>query len=109
MGLAGLALLYVAPAAVAIGRGGAGCYNGDVPAGPEGWAWLGLPLLQYGCGVAMRLLLAARFRFRPADALLHPLSVALQIAIGLQLGPAGPARRGPWKGRTLGNPPAPET
>ena len=36
-----------------------------VPSLREGWIWLGLPLLQYGCGVAMRLLLAARFRFSP--------------------------------------------
>jgi hypothetical protein len=57
----------------------------------------------------MRLLLAARFHFRPADALLHPLSVALQIAIGLNSARLARRGGGSWKGRTLGHPPAPET
>jgi chlorobactene glucosyltransferase len=107
--LLGLALLYVAPPLWLLAGGTRAAIMGSDPTGAEGWAWLGLPLAQYGCGVVMRLLLAARFHFRPADALLHPLSVALQIAIGLNSARLARRGGGSWKGRTLGHPPAPET
>ena len=101
VGLLGLTVLYVAPPLWLLAGGTRAAIMGHVPSGAEGWAWLGLPLAQAGCGVAMRLLLAARFHFRLADAFLHPLSVALQIAIGLNS--ARLARRGGavWKGRAL--------
>jgi hypothetical protein len=106
--LGGFALLYVVPPLWLLAGGTRAAIMGSVPAGPEGWAWLGLPLAQYGVGVAMRLLLAVRFRFRFADALLQPLSVALQIAIGLNSARLARRGGGTWKGRTLGHPPAPE-
>lgn len=107
--LLGFALLYVAPPLWLLAGGTRAAIMGSIPAGSEGWAWLGLPLLQYGCGVVLRLLLAARFHFRWTDALLHPLSVALQIAIGLNSARLARRGGGSWKGRTLGNPPRPET
>jgi chlorobactene glucosyltransferase len=102
LALLGYAALYVAPPLWLLAGAARAAIMGEVPTGPDGWAWVGLPLAQYGVGVLMRLLLAARFHFRAADALLHPLSVALQIAIGLNS--ARLARRGgaAWKGRTLG-------
>jgi hypothetical protein len=101
-------LLYVAPPLWLLAGGTRAAIMGGIVDGPERWAWLGLPLLQVGCGVVMRLLLAARFHFRPADAFLHPLSVALQIAIGLNSARLARRGGGSWKGRALGNPPPPE-
>jgi chlorobactene glucosyltransferase len=99
-GLLGFALLYVLPPLWLLAGVGRAAIIGLASAW-EIWAWVGLPLLQYGCGVTMRLLLGARFRFHPAGALLHPLAVALQIAIGVNS--ARLARRGgaSWKGRRV--------
>src|SRR5690349_20571877 len=70
--LIGYALLYVLPPLWLLAGGTRAVIMGGIANAPEGWAWLGLRLLQVGCGVGMRLLLAARFHFRPADAFVHP-------------------------------------
>jgi len=61
-----------------------------------------LPLAQYALAVLTRLVLARRFGDRPLDTLLHPLSVALLMAISLNS--ARLSRRGgvTWKGRSIG-------
>ncbi|HMA33458.1 MAG TPA: glycosyltransferase [Chloroflexia bacterium] len=70
-------------------------------AGPADRALAGLPLAQYGVAVLTRLWLARRFGSRPADALLHPLSLALVLALALHS--ARLSRRGGaiWKGRAV--------
>jgi chlorobactene glucosyltransferase len=99
--LLGYALLYVAPPLWLLAGAARAAIMGGIANAPEAWAWLGLPLAQYGVGVVMRLLLAARFHFRPADAFLHPLSVALQIAIGLNSARLARRGGGSWKGRAV--------
>jgi chlorobactene glucosyltransferase len=99
-GLLGFGLLYVAPPLWLL-AGLARTAIIGVPGPLDGWAWIGLPLLHYGCGVLMRLLLAARFRFAPAAAFLHPLSVARQIAIGVNSARLARRGGGSWKGRPL--------
>jgi len=61
-----------------------------------------LPLAQYALAVLTRLVLARRFGDRLLDTLLHPLSVALLLAISLNS--ARLSRRGgvTWKGRPVG-------
>jgi chlorobactene glucosyltransferase len=61
-----------------------------------------LPLAQYALAVLTRLVLARRFGARPLDTLLHPLSVALLLAISINS--ARQSRRGgvTWKGRRIG-------
>ncbi len=61
-----------------------------------------LPLGQYALAVLTRLVLARRFGDRPLDTLLHPLSIALLLAISLNS--ARLSRRGgvTWKGRPVG-------
>ncbi len=63
---------------------------------------MALPLAQYALAVLTRLVLARRFGARPLDTLLHPLSVALLLAICLNS--ARLSHRGgvTWKGRPVG-------
>ncbi|MDQ6693278.1 MAG: glycosyltransferase [Chloroflexota bacterium] len=53
----------------------------------------------YVLGVIPRLLIAFRFRYRPADALLHPLSVMLMVLIDLNSLRWWITGKSTWKGR----------
>lgn len=74
---------------------------GSAPAS-TGVLLVALPLAQYVLAVLTRLVLARRFGARPLDTLLHPLSVALLLAICLNS--ARLSHRGgvTWKGRPVG-------
>ena len=69
---------------------------------------LTLSLAQYALGILPRVLLAARFRYRMWDALLHPIGVLFQIAILLNSAWWTHAKRGIWKGRPQSPPQDPQ-
>ena len=93
--LAGLAL-WTLPPLLALAA-----LPGALHGGGAAWAWVALPLAEYAVAVGMRLALARRFGGRAGDAFLHPLGMAILVAIAVNS--ARLARRGGavWKGRRV--------
>jgi chlorobactene glucosyltransferase len=63
-----------------------------------------LPITQYAAAALARLALSLRFAYRPLDALLHPISILVLLAIVTNSMLWGMAGRGAWKGRRINVP-----
>jgi hypothetical protein len=91
LGVLVLFAYYVAPPLFAIGALVTGNLSAEL---------FYLPLGQYAAGMLARLIIAVRFRFRALDALLHPLSIAMLIALCVNSMVWALRGKTAWKGRT---------
>ncbi|HUS14486.1 MAG TPA: glycosyltransferase [Chloroflexia bacterium] len=72
------------------------------PLGGSTWVLVLLPAAQYGVTVLTRLILAVRCGGRTGDSLLHPLGVAMVLAIAIHSGRLAARGGATWKGRSVG-------
>jgi chlorobactene glucosyltransferase len=93
--LAGLAL-WTLPPLLALAA-----LPGALRVGGPAWAGAALPLAEYAVAVGMRLALARRFGGRAGDAFLHPLGMAILVAIAINSARLARRGRAVWKGRRL--------
>lgn len=94
IGLAVLTALYIAPPVLAL-------YS---VLSPQPSALVYLPLAQYTVAVLGRMLLMARFAYRPLGALLHPIATIFMAAIAINSMLWSLTGKGAWKGRAASKP-----
>jgi len=94
IGLAVLTALYIAPPVLAF-------YSA---LSPQPSALVYLPLAQYTVAVLGRMLLMARFAYRPLGALLHPIATIFMAAIAINSMLWSLTGKGAWKGRAASKP-----